>query len=53
MRDLSSDECRVAVGGLEKCEMSDATKVQMTVLVLVSPIMGLVAISTYWAHRDC
>ena len=37
----------------EKCEMSEPTKVQMAVLVLVSPVMGVAALATYWAHRDC
>ena len=53
MRLLSFDECQVAGGGLEKCEMSEPTKVQMAVLVLVSPVMGVAALATYWAHRDC
>ena len=53
MRLLSLDECQAAGGGVEKCEMSEPTKVQMAVLVLVSPVMGVAALATYWAHRDC
>ena len=53
MRVLSCDECQVAGGGLEKCEMSEPTKVQMVLLVVVSPVMGVAALAAYWAHRDC
>ncbi|WP_162433852.1 hypothetical protein [Pseudoxanthomonas koreensis] len=53
MRELSIDDLHAVSGGLEKCEMSTATKVELTVITVISPLIGLAAIAAYYANRDC
>ncbi|WP_170288194.1 hypothetical protein [Marilutibacter maris] len=53
MYELRDADISAVGGGLEKCEMSTATKVEMAVVAAVSPIMGAAALAAYYASRDC
>ncbi len=53
MRELTFNELCSIDGGLEKCEMSTATKVEIAVIFAVSPLMGVAAIASYYSKRDC
>lgn len=53
MRELFADEVDSISGGLEKCEMSTATKVQLGIVTAVSPLMGIGFVAMYYAARDC
>jgi hypothetical protein len=53
MYDLCLNEVECVEGGLAKCEMSTATKVQLTVLGAFNPLLGLGFVAMYYAARDC
>lgn len=53
MRELTVNEFFSIHGGLQSCEMSTATKVEMAIIFAVSPLMGVAALASYYSVREC